>query len=509
MSDASTESVRPNAARAPNAGQLSDFPLPRLLLELHLQRFDGAMELTRGKTRKRILFHQGAPVTSESNLESETLGAQLIDQGIIDRLAHQRVSETMRKKHCKEGVALLTLELLEPKELFLALKEQVRRRLLEAFAWSDGQYIVQNAPALCSEVQPLRSDPLALVCEGLTNHWTADRLLTDLTAWIELCPRRTKHFDEAQRRLGSDPESRGLFERIDGSHSLGTAIGNGFNSPHVLATTWILVNGACLQFEDPTAAREDEGGASLEADLEIEVVSCVNESADAVSPDHDTGTGGDEQDLSPAARAMRDEVLERRTDAEERSYYALLGVSQDASAGDIRKAYFKAAKRFHPDALNHLGLCEIKQQAAEVFARIAEANDVLRDPAKRAEYDAQQSSDAPEVDTRALTLAETSYRKGEILLRMGDFRGALPYLENAVESWPDECEYQSALGWALYKQPKAETARALDHLEQAVALDDSNAVAKFRLGKVLSATGDEARAAETLARAKSLDPEVN
>ena len=112
------------------------------------------------------------------------------------------------------------------------------------------------------------------------------------------------------------------------------------------------------------------------------------------------------------------------------------------------------------------------------------------------------------LDTRALAQAETAYRKGEIMIRMGDFRGSLEYLESAVELWPDECEYQSALGWSLHKQPKSDPDRAIEHLEKAVELDDTDATALFRLGTVLRATGDGERSATYLAQAKMIDPDI-
>ncbi len=510
MSDAS--SPDPFAGTPPQVGDegsLAAHPMPAILLALHRARFDGVLALTRDKTHKEITFHQGAPVLSESNVQSETLGLQLVDQGIIDRPAHERVSEFMARKECKEGVALLALELLKPKDLFLALKEQVRRRLLETFAWADGKYKLAPAGSMKDEVQPLRSDLLALVHEGLANHWTPDRLLADLTPVVERYPVRNKTFDELARRIPEDDEVTPLLDAIDGTRSLGIAIGGGFNSMRVLATCWMLSNGCFVSFEDSPVGADGDDGSEEDDAFEIEVVTrgsdedrCPQDSEPTVGDD----TSHDEQ--SEVAEKMRGEVFALLEDLESRSLYEMLGIAEDANNNEIRKAYFKAAKRFHPDALNHLGLSSIKEEAARVFARIAEANDVLRDATKRADYDAQCNSDEPVVDTHALAQAETFFRKGEILVRMGDFRGALEYLENAVELWPDECEYQSSLGWALYKQPQSDVGRALEHLEQAVTLDESDGVALFRLGMVLRTTGEEDRGNEAIARAKSLDPKV-
>jgi molecular chaperone DnaJ len=62
--------------------------------------------------------------------------------------------------------------------------------------------------------------------------------------------------------------------------------------------------------------------------------------------------------------------------------YQALGVTKDASADDIKKAYRKLARRYHPDRNQGDAAAE------ERFKQISHAHDVLSDPDKRREYDA-------------------------------------------------------------------------------------------------------------------------
>ena len=67
--------------------------------------------------------------------------------------------------------------------------------------------------------------------------------------------------------------------------------------------------------------------------------------------------------------------------AEKRDYYEVLGLQKGASDAEIKKAYRKLAKQYHPD------LNPDDPEAETKFKEVNEANQVLSDPEKRAKYD--------------------------------------------------------------------------------------------------------------------------
>lgn len=72
--------------------------------------------------------------------------------------------------------------------------------------------------------------------------------------------------------------------------------------------------------------------------------------------------------------------------AEKRDYYEVLGISKGASEDEIKKAYRKAAMKYHPDKFSNASEKE-KKEAEEKFKEVNEAYQVLSDAQKRAQYD--------------------------------------------------------------------------------------------------------------------------
>ena len=99
-----------------------------------------------------------------------------------------------------------------------------------------------------------------------------------------------------------------------------------------------------------------------------------------------------------------------------KDYYEILGVKKSASADDIRKAFRKLARKYHPDV--NPG----DKSAEEKFKTLSEANDVLSDPKKRKIYD-QVGFYSDNIDPAT---AEAYARAGGDSGAAGGFPGGFP-----------------------------------------------------------------------------------
>jgi len=508
----------------PDAGDLADQPLPRVILELWRRGFGGHLRLSRGTLEQRFAWRGGALVGSESNDRDDTLGERLLQARRITPEQLERLVAHREKRRVPEATALIALKLVEPKDLVRAIREQTTRRLVDAFGWAHGRYRVEPGDGPGEETGALRVDPLQVLQDGLAAFWRPDRILSDLEGRLGLHAAPTERFAAVAARLHPGPDSEAIAGGVDPQRTFGETAATSL-APARLAVAWILAETGALAFHDETPATDslgrgaDEGGTDAEgetpratgADAEprIEFEIQVRETGAAGADEQ----AGDEDPLlelpSAEAEGLRKELTALHERLDEIDHYEVLGLPPDASPSAVKKAYFSAARRFHPDAVARLGLASLRREANELFARIAQAYQTLSSPDRRQAYDQRGRGDgAPANHANRVAQAETLFRKGEVMVKVGNFKGALDFLRPCVELWPEEADYQALLGWALYKATPSRPEVAREHLEKADALRGDDPLVLFRLGMVLRRLGEEEAGQIYLDRSKSLEKQA-
>ena len=93
---------------------------------------------------------------------------------------------------------------------------------------------------------------------------------------------------------------------------------------------------------------------------------------------------GDGIDLDAGQRAAIDAAVDG---LETRTHYEVLLLGRKASPRDVKRAYYRLSKEFHPDKFYRKSLGPYKARLEQLFNRIAEAYRVLSDPVERKDYD--------------------------------------------------------------------------------------------------------------------------
>jgi len=488
----------------PDNGQFEEISLPRLLVDLYRAQFDGRVELGRQRVEHTFALASGAAVGCESSANKNGLCDQLVAAGTIAQEDRDRAISLVDSKGCKEASALLELDLLDPRGLVLALRDQVRIRLLECIGWPKGAFTLDAGSTPSEATNPFRIDVYAVLQAGIEAHWRADQVLLDLEPKVTRFASKNDRFSSIFERLESDDALAAFVQALDVKQTFWDALKLA-TTPRSLAAAWVLDAAGALDYRIESEAADSKSPA------EIEILFIDSANANSRQPTENESTPDlDSKPVeSEAAAALRSKITSQFEKLEDLDYYQLLSINADAKADAIKVSYLQAAKRYHPDALAKAGLDgETRQRANNVFAMISKAYSCLSNQRQRAEYDEAQRWDEGPIDAARLANAESLYRKGEVLLRSGNFTGAIEFLRPAVELWPDESDYCSALGWALYRKLPSEPVLAREQLERAVELSPKNATAIHRLSIAVRSMGENEEADSLLGRARSIDPKI-
>jgi curved DNA-binding protein CbpA len=180
-------------------------------------------------------------------------------------------------------------------------------------------------------------------------------------------------------------------------------------------------------------------------------------------------------------------------------FYQLLGVTEAASASEIRQAYLRLARDKHPDRFVDPAQ---KRQAEALFQEITTAFNTLTNPTNRQEYDEARLRPPPHTPAE---IASDAHARGQERLAEGQLDEAVQLFRTAVHHAPQEPAYHLALGRALGRDPKL-AREAVSALEQATRLRPGEALAHAELAAVLARQGLRLRAQKALETAQRLAP---
>lgn len=205
----------------------------------------------------------------------------------------------------------------------------------------------------------------------------------------------------------------------------------------------------------------------------------------------------------------RDELAERCRNIPTQDYYTVLGVTQGADAGQVRQAYYRQAKLFHPDRMHRPHLLDLQRDLEIMFATITSAYTVLSGSQPRAEYDKVLSHKTHgrthDGGSDRLQQAREAYLRGRKSMETGEVFEALRFFEFAVQHDPSRVEYLHHLGVCQGQNPRWRK-KAEETLMKAIAMSPGATASMQELMRLYQKGGLDKRAIQTAQELLQWDP---
>ncbi len=218
------------------------------------------------------------------------------------------------------------------------------------------------------------------------------------------------------------------------------------------------------------------------------------------------------KETKDTVESVRIELNERFDALMKQDYFELLAVTKEALPDEVKAAYFKLAKKYHPDRYVSQFSDEEMRRLREVSSRLNLAFNELRDPDRHKQYVLKITQpERYEKQQKANRVMEAmmQYEKGKVLFNKQNFSEALKCFEWAVELHPTEAEYHYMVGQACLRASegvKPDYERILAALEKATELQPQTAKYHFGLGSYWKLRGETKRAMRYFKNVRELEP---
>jgi curved DNA-binding protein CbpA len=202
---------------------------------------------------------------------------------------------------------------------------------------------------------------------------------------------------------------------------------------------------------------------------------------------------------TPAEREVRSALEVALPLAREADLFARLGLQRGATTEEVKGAYLRLVKQFHPDRFGGPALADLQAGLRDVLSALNEAYATLSDRARRSDYLARSAAGGRAATEAAASAARADFQKGEAARRTGDHARARIFFEAAVRADRRADYLVSLAAETLASGKREDRERARRHLEE--AMKDPTCARAFLAAGVMAREDNEADRAESLFRA--------
>jgi curved DNA-binding protein CbpA len=462
-------------------GSFFTHPLAELVTEIMQARLNGSLRASEKQKKWVIYFKAGKVVFAVSNARSSRFFDVLMRR---KRLTEKEVAAIPNFSNDFELAGHLEAKkLLSKEECDQLFTEQVRAIVIDALSWQSGDWTFSS---------------LARIRDGLEFEIDTRQLLIDYARClpVETVLGRFRSLEESFTR--SDASTGEINLDVDEAFVLSRAEEtplaaadllkvSGMSEQRALHVIYVLWTGGLLVRKNWRPAFTVSQIAAIKgARLELKREAKLAGVTEAVVETPPEKPGLKPQEKVPEVIVSVEEYLQRVENAG--TLYDVLGVDSDADIDELKRAYFRLARSFHPDRYHSEG-GETLVRIQKAFTELAQAHETLKNEASREMYDYRMRKEIAERekhraagtlgerDTK-LEQAEEHFERGFSLLMNGDLETALPFLARAVHYAPNNARYHAYYGKALSADEK-QRHKAESEMQAAIRIDPDSPT--FRL----------------------------
>jgi len=315
------------------AGDIAERGYLRLLYLLAVGERTGRLRLQRGKEQIDLFFQKGQPVYAASDHPEHRLGEVVFRLGLLPRNRLSLAIQSARHQGQALGQILLREGYLTGPQIRHALNLQLKERILQGFEWRDGRYLFFQDQRLAAEI-PTELDFWVALKEGAMLRMPVERCQSALYPLLHRRLARSLHPQLSVEVFSFSERLHDFYLSITQTESVADGMEVGlqkklFSEESYLRFVYLLWQTDLLLIREPM--------------------------------------------IGDVTRQKLVQIEQKIEEMQGQSRLERLGLRPGATPSEIRRAYLKQARRFHPDQWPLHIHPSIRSKAEIVFALIGEA----------------------------------------------------------------------------------------------------------------------------------------
>jgi tetratricopeptide (TPR) repeat protein len=466
-----------DGAAFPVSGPFAPGYLPLLLPSIYLRRRTGMLRFQHAEQRCGLRFSKGSVVYGEASDPTLHMGEVMVGEGILTRENLDLATERVHRERRRLGEVLTAMGLVDQELLEEALALHVREILARLFLWREGTYGFeeQDEHVRLEHDFPLKMTTGSMILDAVRRVTDREAVLFGVGPLDRLLMPSTEPLLVFQR-IALTPIDAFVLSRVDGT-----------------------LTGREVQRVTPLPA--DVVAQSL---LALMCTGMLEVTERPMPAEHST------------AQFLRQEILDAYA-GRRRPPHELLGVASDAKEAELKAAYLRLAKRYHPDVHHDPSLSDLRDKLEAIFSAVTQGYETLLRVRRTARPAVSPSATSPAATTPVPTAeapkpefipVEDLLLRAEERLAESRHWEAVALFQEVLIAATGRVRRRARLGLArVYAHQPEAVKHAERELLQALQEDAADFEACYQLGCLYQREGLPARAIAMLRRVVELKPE--